>query len=404
MSRSFSAPEVAPPGERALQRAPRLLQLTTIARTIDAFLIPFADHFRPRGWHVAAGAAEVDCLRDRLSPHFDALYQVPWARALVALGRSARAVGEVRRIVAEGCYDLVHVHTPIAAVLARFALRDMRSRTKVIYTAHGFHFGCSTKPVWLSPFFHAEKLAGCWTDAMAVINQVDFRIAQDHRLCRGGKIYSTPGIGVDVSKFAARLSHAEIRPKARRALGVSDREFMLLMIAEFNPGKRHADLFAAVERLRNLPLRVFLAGDGRDFEKQKQVVREMGLADRVHFLGFRSDIPDLIQASDATTLPSAREGLPRSIMESMALGVPVIGTNIRGIEELLADGAGMLFDAGNVSQFTECIRRLATDPELRNACARAGLERIKRFDIERVLECYDLIYSDMLAQLRPARS
>jgi glycosyltransferase involved in cell wall biosynthesis len=104
----------------------------------------------------------------------------------------------------------------------------------------------------------------------------------------------------------------------------------------------------------------------------------------------------LIQASDATTLPSAREGLPRSIMESMALGVPVIGSRIRGIEELLAEGAGMLFDLGNIDEFTECIRQLATKPPLRRACAQAGLERVKLFDIGRVLECYERIYSEVL--------
>lgn len=380
---------------------PRLLQLTTVAQTFKAFLLPFADHFRARGWHVAAGCGDIESARDLLGARFDALHPIPWARTLAARKNYTDAIRELQRVVREGRYDLVHVHTPIAAFLTRFALRNMRHRTKVIYTAHGFHFGCSSKPVFLSPFFHAEKIAGRWTDALAVINQVDLRNARAHRLCAGGTIYHTPGIGVDVAQFAARLGEANPRLRKRSELGVSDQEFLLLMIAEFNPGKRHLDLFEAVKRLQGQPLRLFLAGDGREFAKHQEIARNMGISDRVHFLGFRPDIPDLIQAADATTLPSAREGLPRSIMESMALGVPVIGSRIRGIDELLAEGAGLLFELGNVDQFTACIRQFITDPASRQACARAGLLRVRNYGIARVLDCYEQIYGDLLAQLRP---
>lgn len=380
--------------------SPRLLQLATLARTIDGFLLPFADHFRAQGWRVSAGCGDIESMRGRLGQRFDALHQIPWARTLLSLGNYTSALREVRRVVSEGAYDLVHVHTPIAAFLARFALRGMRDRTKVVYTAHGLHFGCSSRPYALSPFFYAERLAGRWTDAMAVINQVDLRIAREHNLCSGGKVFYTPGIGVDVARLSKRLENLETRPRKRAELGAGQGDFVLLMAAEFNPGKRHRDLLQAAATVEDPRLRLWFAGDGPGEESCRQMARQLGLADRVRFLGWRSDVPDLIQAADATTLPSEREGLPRSIMESLALGAPVIATRIRGTEELLANGAGLLFATGNIGQYADCIRQLAANPDLRRSCSHAGRERVREFDIARVLECYAAIYGELLGQLR----
>jgi hypothetical protein len=157
-----------------------MLQVATIARTITSFLLPFGDHFRKMGWHVAAGAGDVQTARTQLESHFDRVHQVPWERSLTSPRNYTVVTRALQDLVRAERFDIVHVHTPIAAFLTRFALRNMRATTKVVYTAHGLHFDESS--AWRHPIFWMERVASNWNDALILINRPDYEFAQKYRL------------------------------------------------------------------------------------------------------------------------------------------------------------------------------------------------------------------------------
>ena len=153
------------------------------------------------------------------------------------------------------------------------------------------------------------------------------------------------------------------------------------MIAEFVPGKRHRDALAAFARLGRPDVWLALAGTGPLVDEMKRRAAELGVADRVRFLGVRRDIPALVRASVAVLLPSEREGLPRSAMESMSLGVPVIGSRIRGTADLLEGGCGLLVPVGDSAALADALARILDHPEEAREMARRGREWVASYHL-----------------------
>ena len=354
----------------------RQLIVTTVSPTLGAFLIPFSRRFRELGWEVGAAAAGLS-KDEALCREFDFVHDIPWSRSLASTDNYREACPALRQIVLEQQYDLVHVHTPIAAFLTRFALRKLRPKVKVVYTAHGLHFGYSRRSPYLSPFFYVERVAASWTDGLIVINREDFHTARKYLLDENRVFYS-PGIGVDLEQY----NRQDIRPdeirRLRSELGLADGDFLLLMLAEFIPRKRHHDLLRAFELVARPDVHVAFAGNGPLFEEITTAARRLKFSEHLHFLGYRRDIPALIAASDATILPSRQEGLPRSVMESIALGTPVLGTRIRGIVELLSDECGLMFDVGNVAQIAAAIQEMVSNDERRKTLAANAQKKIEQ--------------------------
>ena len=169
------------------------------------------------------------------------------------------------------------------------------------------------------------------------------------------------------------------------------------MIAVFTTDKRHADAIRAFRLVSRPGLHLAFAGDGPEMGRMKKLAADLGLAGNVHFLGMRPDVPVLLAASAASVLSSAREGLPRSVMESMAMGTPVIGTRIRGTSELLADGAGLLVEVGDVDGLADAMRRIVDDPLVAPACVEQARRRIPRYALPRVIELHQEMYEGLLA-------
>ena len=162
---------------------PKLLIITTIQRTLRDFLLPYGDHFRSLGWQVDA-MANVRDPYPVAEEHFDHFYAVDWGRNPLDPRNFGRTPRFIRELVEREKYDIVHVHTPVAAFVTRFALRKLRAAgtVKVVYTAHGFHFFKGNSPLKNFVFLNLEKLAGRWTDHLIVMNREDFSAAQTHRI------------------------------------------------------------------------------------------------------------------------------------------------------------------------------------------------------------------------------
>lgn len=375
---------------------PKLLIVTTVAVTIEAFLLPFARRFRALGWTVDA-AARGAAGSATLEQEFDCLYEMEWTRNPLDIKSLARSVKRIRAIACQNDYDIVHVHTPIAAFITRFALRGERAagKVKVVYTAHGFHFYKGGQPLKNLAFKAAETLAARWTDHLIVINGEDYEAAARMLPCER-ITYTAGGIGMDLKKYSASAFSADEITAARREMGAASGDTLVLTVAEFSPGKRHRDLIKALAGTSDPAIRLAFAGQGSLAQETRRFVAEAGVADSVKFLGFRKDVPLLIAAADATALPSEREGLPRVVMESMAIGTPVIGADIRGTRDLLADGCGTLVPVGNTSALAEALKKHKTKtPEIAAVVERAKA-KADTFDEDKIIERHEGIYAGLL--------
>jgi len=330
---------------------------------------------------------------------FDHVWDVRWSRNPLDPSNLLTASKQVRKVVASGQYDIVHVHTPVAAFVTRYALRNMRrsGKPKVIYTAHGLHFYRGGSPFKNITFQGLEKLAGNWTDYLIVINREDQAAAKHLHLVPPGRVRYMPGIGIDTTYYAPVTVSDEDIAAVRRDLGLLVQDSLLLMIAEFIPRKRHRDVLAAFARLGRSDVHLAFAGDGRLFEEMKKLADRLRIQKQVHFLGRWSDIPALVRASVATCLPSEREGLARSVMESLCLEVPVIGTNARGIRDLLEGDCGVLIKVGDVEGLANTMAWVLDHPEDARDMGKRGRERMAHYDIRRILTMHEQLYVEALS-------
>lgn len=380
---------------RAQGAFPRLLIVSTVAATLSAFLLPFCRHYRSLGWTVDAAASDIDGRVD-LQKEFDACHRLPLSRNPADLATLRRAPRAIRELVRGGNYDIVHVHTPVAAFLVRFALRARGGGgPRVVYTAHGFHFHRNGRPLMNSIFRFLEKLAARWSDAVVVINREDLDAAQEAKFPT--RLVFMPGIGVDTRRWAPGQVDVAAVAAVRRELGLGEDDVLFLMVAEFNPGKRHRDVLAALQQLQCLPIHVAFAGDGPLRPALERQAQEEGLGGRTHFLGFRRDIPVMMRASRAVVLPSEREGLPRSLLEALSMGVPIVGADTRGVSELAGEGCGLLHNVGDVARLADALRRLARDGAEAAAMGGRGRARMVRdYDEQAVIRLHDALYADLL--------
>lgn len=378
--------------------APAALFVTTVPVTLQAFLLPFATHFRAQGWRIDALAKHATSL-PALLPAFDTIYDITWSRNPLALSDHFDTWSRVRRIVIEGRYDIVHVHTPIAAFVTRFALRSLPAgeRPPIIYTAHGFHFYRGQGRLGHAAFRALERSAAPWTDYLVTINKEDFEAAQSFRGIDPARVRYIPGIGVDVDAYSDAHVRPDARARVREELGIGPDAFMLTMVAEFAPVKRHTHLLAALAQVDDPSIILVLAGTGPLEQEIREAAAGLGVADRIRWAGFRTDIPDVLAASDALTLVSAREGLPRSVLEAMAMGRPIIGTETRGIADAVGVEAGWIVPKDDVQALARAIEHAASHPGECRERGNAALDRVReRFSLAGVLADYEALYQEAL--------
>jgi glycosyltransferase involved in cell wall biosynthesis len=377
---------------------PRLLIAATIPETIYAFLLPYAQHFRAQGWVVDGMAYNISSF-GACAEAFDRVWDIDWTRNPLSPQNFRRALPKICKIVEQGQYDLVHVHTPVAAFLTRCALRQVRLKqnVKVIYTAHGFHFYKGGPLLKNLAFGSMEKLAGTWTDYLVVINREDEAAAHRYRLVPPQRIIYMPGIGVDLARYDPQQVSVDAIAAVRQEMGLRDEDRLFLAIAELSPRKRSLDILQAFAQLNRPKVHLAFAGNGPLLTMLQQAAADLQLQGRVHFLGLRQDISTLIRASVATVLVSRQEGLPRSVMESLALEVPVIGTNIRGTRDLLQGECGLLVEIGNINSIASAMDHILENPQEALSMGHRGRKHIEAFDLQHTLALHQSLYREALS-------
>jgi len=374
----------------------RLLQVTTISETLEAFLLPFATHFRGMGWVVEAAARGATSNESCISA-FDQVHDIGWSRSPLST-QNIRAEAEIHKLLDRGAYDIVHIHTPVASFVTRLGARRLQKKPVIVYTAHGFHFHDGANPALNFAYQSLERVAGPLTDELVVINKTDYEAALSLKLVPSEHLSFIPGTGFNVQAYVARSNEGPGRDQLRASLRVPRNDTMILMVAEFTANKRHLDAVEALARLRRdgRPTHLVLAGVGPSQAAVKKRVAKLGLTGLVHFLGFRRDVPQLLKASDALLLVSEREGLPRSVMEAMAVGVPVIGTAIRGVLDLLSEGAGILVPVRDVNAIANAMATVVSGGPEVNQLIKAALRRVDAYSLQTILASYEKVYERAL--------
>lgn len=295
--------------------------------------------------------------------------------------RNLFAYHELKNLINNEHFSIIHCHTPVGGVLTRIAARKARKTgTKIFYTAHGFHFykGAPLKN-WLL-YYPIEKLCAHWTDVLITINTEDYALAK--KKMRAKHIKYVPGIGINVEKFA---NVTVDRIAKRKEIEIPEDAFLLLSVGELNKNKNHEVIIRALEELQNPHIYYAIAGNGPYFDYLNNLALELGVSTQFHLLGYRNDVAELYKCADVYIFPSIREGLPVSVMEAMASGLPCIVSNIRGNADLITNGLnGYLCEPTKTSTFKVAIKSLYDDKALRYKMVAENAVKIRMYKSENI--------------------
>ena len=363
----------------------KALMVASVASMIDQFNMGNIAILEQLGYRVEVAAnfsqgsntsaQRVEKFQQELAAAGREYHQVDIPRSVFKVGSILQALGQLKALCREGQYDLIHCHSPIGGVVARLAARKSRKTgTKVIYTAHGFHFfkGASLRN-WLL-FYPMERLCARFTDLLITINREDYHLAKWKM--KAARVVYVPGIGVDTTAFAG-----EDGADLQKELGLCGEDRMILSVGELSRRKNHKVILQAMAQLKDPKLHYVICGIGPEEENLRALAKSMGLESQLHLLGYRRDIPRLLAAADLYAFPSLQEGLPVALMEAMAAGKAVVASRIRGNDDLLEGmPGGVLVDAHNVEGFAKAMSALLSDRERCHSMGESNRLRIREFD------------------------
>lgn len=369
----------------------KVLYITTVSRTVNAFLVPHIQMLLDEGYQVDIATCIDKPIDESLTSRGVNIFNIPFARNPLHPG-NVKAFGQLIQIQKKEQYDMLHVHTPVASIFGRL-LKFRFPKVKTIYTAHGYHFLKGGPKIGWLLYYPIEKVMAKLTDVTITINQEDYDITI--KKLRPKKAYLMNGVGLDLSHY--KILPEEQNLRKRQELGLEADDFIIIMIAELNENKNQIQLIKAMELLKdNYPdIKAILVGEGHKLSELQQEVNNRGLNQQIQFLGFRTDINELINVSNIGVLLSYREGLPRNLMELMACGRKMIGTNIRGCRDIIVNetvGAKVL--VGDEKGLAKEIEKLYHNRESEFELS----PHLKSYEVESILGQLKQIYTDIVRE------
>lgn len=312
----------------------------------------------------------------------------------------------LRRYFEHRGFDLVHTHTNKAGILGCWAARAA-SVPRVATTVHGFYFHERMNAAVRALFIQLYRETFRLVDRVFVQSEEDVETAVRLRIARDAQLVHI-GNGIDLGRFDP--SRPELDPDAarlRQSIGVPDSSTLIGIVSRINQEKGYRELLGAVRVLvrdRRRDVHLVVVGDGPTRPLYERTAQIYGISSRVHFVGYRNDIPEWLTAMDLFALPSYREGFPRSLCEAFAMGTPVVATRIRGSRELIRDGdTGLLVEPGDESSLCDALDTLARDASLRLELAhRARRYTLRHLDEQRIIQRILGVYEEL--GLEPGRA
>ncbi|MBP5167122.1 MAG: glycosyltransferase [Oscillospiraceae bacterium] len=351
--------------------AKKILYAASTAGHLENFHAPYINLLARAGCRVTTccrGRPETEGAAEHIEFPLEKKLASP--RNFVLAARLARSIRENR-------YDLISVHTSLAAFFVRLALMMAGKRdTRVINTVHGYLFDGDTPAPKRRMMLAAEKITAPVTDRIITMNAWDDGLARREKL--GGRISFTDGMGVDFKRF-----DGADRAEARRALGFSEGQFVILCAAEFSSRKNQSMLIRAAAELPEGAV-LALAGTGDELERCRELARSV--PGRVRFLGYVNDMRMAWAAADVCVSASRYEGLPYNVMEAMYFALPSVVSDVKGNNDLIKDGeSGYLYPYDDASACAEKLRALMGDAEKRRSMGAKAKEACRRYALENVM-------------------
>lgn len=374
----------------------KMLMLASVASMIDQFNMPNIELLQEIGYevHVACNfekgstcsEEKIQELKEKLKKMQVKFFQIDFERNVMKLNRDLKAYKQVLKLARKYHYTLIHCHSPIGGVVGR--LVGHKTNTKVIYTAHGFHF-YKGAPIhnWLI-YYPIEKFLSRFTDVLITINQEDYSRAK--RKFYAKRVEYVPGVGIDVEKF--RNVTVDV-PKKRAEFGISPDDTVLLSVGELNKNKNHEIIIKALAKLHQPDVKYLLVGQGTLREYLEKLAKELGVEKQVIFLGFRKDVGEIYKIADVFLFPSKREGLGLAAIEAMASGLPILGSHIHGIKDYLMDGiTGYGFNPNSSEEVFELLKKTLRDRRRLRVIGEKNKTRVSKYDKKNILQSIKNIY------------
>lgn len=370
----------------------KILYITTISLTINTFFKPHIEMLVKDGNQVDIACNCKDLELDELYSQLGCeAFQIDFSRSPLSPD-NIRAYKQLKRVIENGGYDIVHCHTPNASAITRLVCRGFRKKNglKVYYTAHGFHFFKGASKLNWMLYYPVEKLCSRFTDKLITINQEDYQLAKSK--FKAKEVCYVRGVGLDLSKF--ENIQIDINQK-RHELDVPDDATLLISVGELSDRKNHKVIIDAMAKLQNDNFHYIIVGNGPLSEYLKDYAEKNNLHNRVHFLGYRKDIVELYKTADICCFPSIHEGLPVALMEAMACGTPVVCSKIRGNVDLIEEDGGFLVEPYDVDGFAQALKKMSADYDLRMKFSQVNLKKVVNFSKDNVLTEMRELYGNL---------
>lgn len=376
----------------------KALMVAHVAYAIDMFNLPNIAILQDLGYEVyvacnfddtsSLSLERIEGLKEKLSKLNVKYFNIPFQRNPLKK-ENIKAYSMLKELINSEGFSLIHCHTPVGGILTRLAAASERKKgTKVIYTAHGFHFFKGAPLInWLI-YFTAEWFCSFFTDLLITINKEDYDNAK--RLLHAKDVRYVPGVGVDTDRFAGTR---EKRQELLSLIHAPQDSVILLSVGELSDRKNHSLSIEALSKGQSKNTHLVIAGRGEKLDELTQLCEKLNVKDRVHLLGFRNDIAELMKSADIFVFPSLQEGLPVALMEAMSCSLPSICSKIRGNVDLIDNACGILCEKNDVSAFSNAIDRLASNEALRESMAKKAFEKSKEYDIKIIEKYMKDIYS-----------
>lgn len=359
----------------------KVLITTALAGFIRSFLKNDIEILKNMGYEVHcaanknhAGASDIDRFFEENNIIF---HQIDFSSNKPISKDTIKAYKQLKDLKCKYDFKVVHCHTPISGALTRYVFKDTRKKgTKVIYTTHGFYFHKgSSKKTWIV-FRSIEDLMSRLSDMIITINKEDFENANKMHC---NKVRYINGVGVDTNKF----TNCKIeREKYRKLIGIKEDDLMILAIGELSNRKNHQIIIKALGKLQIRNSVFVICGNAITEEATTNELKRLANKNNVklHLLGLRKDIPEIIKCADIGVISSTREGLGLAGIEMLAGGLPLVASNVHGIIDYMYDSkTGYVCNPYSENEFAEAILKLV-DKQIREEMSDKCVNSAKRFD------------------------
>ncbi len=357
------------------------------------FLLPHIENLSENGYTVDIACSNVgnriDEIREKTKAYVNKLHIIRTVRSPFSLN-NIKGYKDMTDVINENDYDCVWTNEPVMGVVTRLAARKKRKQRllKVLYMAHGFHFYKGAPLInWLL-FFPVEWLASFITDCLVTVNLEDFERAKK---LHAKEVRYIHGIGINTDRLS-KTSKTDIK----KELSLKDDDFLVLSVGELNKNKNQKTIIKALAKIDNKDIHYILCGKGVEEHNLRALCRELNVADRVHFLGYRTDVVDICAQADVYVMPSLREGLPVASLEAMYCGLPLITSSIRGLQDIMVDGvSGYLCNPTDAEAFAKYIKTIKNDKNLRKSMAEKNKEIVIPYCIENTIKVVYKLFSSL---------